>query len=109
MRSQIFVTGLPSARPSHPNKLEACDVAPDALENIGSLHPTKKRFKTVDVKHIMFAAGESSVEKLWDAGIVAPANSLIVYNLFLRQNEETMVYRLFGKHKATSQRRVVTQ
>ena len=39
-------------RPSHPNKLEACDVAPDVLEYIGSLHPTKKRFKTIDSQHI---------------------------------------------------------
>lgn len=35
------------------------------------------------------AARESAVEKMWDVGIVEPANSLIGYNLFFGQNEES--------------------
>jgi len=35
------------------------------------------------------------VEKMWDAGIVEPANSLIAYNLFLGQNEENYGVQAF--------------
>ena len=35
------------------------------------------------------AARESAVEKMWDVGIVEPANSLIGYNIFFGQNEES--------------------
>ncbi len=37
---------------------------------------------------VQLAARESSVEKMWDAGIVEPANNVIAYNLFLGQNDE---------------------
>ena len=37
---------------------------------------------------VQLAGQESSVEELWDVGIVQPANSLIRYNLFLGEDGE---------------------
>lgn len=36
-----------------------------------------------------------SVEKMWDAGIVEPANSLIAYNLSLGQEEDNYGVQAF--------------
>ncbi len=38
---------------------------------------------------VQLDARESAVEKMWDVGIVEPANSLIGYSLFFGQNEES--------------------
>ena len=44
------------------------------------------------------------MEKVWDAGIVEAANSLIAYKLFLGQNEENYGVQAFWQAQGNTHR-----
>ncbi|KAL3141622.1 hypothetical protein ABBQ32_004859 [Trebouxia sp. C0010 RCD-2024] len=74
-------------RQSHPETLQAFDVAPAVQTFIDGLLATPERFKPVDCRRLSLAAREAAVDKIWDSAVVESANSLVNFSLYFEEDD----------------------
>ncbi|KAL3138695.1 hypothetical protein ABBQ32_006449 [Trebouxia sp. C0010 RCD-2024] len=74
-------------RQSHPETLQAFDVAPAVQTFIDGLPATPERFKPVDYRRLSLAAREAAVDKIWDSAVVESANSLVNFSLYFEEDD----------------------
>ncbi|KAL3162451.1 hypothetical protein ABBQ32_010118 [Trebouxia sp. C0010 RCD-2024] len=74
-------------RQSHPETLQAFDVAPAVQTFIDGLLATPERFKPVDYRRLSLAAREAAVDKIWDSAVVESANSLVNFSLYFEGDD----------------------
>ncbi|KAL3141581.1 hypothetical protein ABBQ32_004824 [Trebouxia sp. C0010 RCD-2024] len=97
-------------RQSHPETLQAFDVAPAVQTFIDGLLATPERFQPVDYRRLSLAAREAAVDKIWDSAVVESANSLVNFSLYfvhLRKMMDKQGSVHSGMLRATTRRHIL--